>query len=185
MGFYPPADGTILVSGTDINQLDPTDLRRNVIHVPQDTQLLSGTIRENIVMGFPQADDETVLRAAELSGLSEFVNQHPDGFDMQVGERGGLLSGGQRSAVVLARAFIQEAPILLLDEPTSAMDNTSENRFRTHLQQFASDKTMILATHKTTMLALVERVIVLNEGQIVADGKRDDVLSALAGGQAR
>lgn len=182
IGFHQPAEGTILLSQTDLNQLDPHDVRRNVIYVSQDVQLFSGTVRENITLGAPLATDDEIRRAAELSGLLSFLDQHPEGFDLQVGERGSLLSGGQRQAVALARALINEAPLLLLDEPTNGMDSTAELGFKQHLEQFCRDKTLLLITHKTNMLTLVDRLIVINDGQIVADGKRDDVLKALAGG---
>ncbi len=181
MGFYQPAEGNILVSGTDINQIDPTDLRRNITYVPQDIALLSGTIRENIVLGTPLASDEAVLQAATISGLLEFVNQHPEGFDLQVGERGRNLSGGQRQAVAIARAFITHSNLLLLDEPTNTMDSTAEQIFKQHLIDSMKDETMLLVTHKASMLPVADRIIVVNEGQIVADGPRDEVLNALAG----
>ena len=182
MGFHRPTEGTILLSQTDINQLDPQDVRRNTIYVSQDVQLFSGTVRENITLGAPLATDDEIRGAAELAGLLGFINQHPDGFDLQVGERGGLLSGGQRQAVALARALINEAPLMLLDEPSSGMDSTAEMAVKQHLEQFCQDKTLLLITHKTNMLTMVNRLIVINDGQVVADGKRDDVLRALAGG---
>ncbi|MFT7684755.1 MAG: ATP-binding cassette subfamily C protein LapB [Candidatus Azotimanducaceae bacterium] len=180
MNFYQPSEGNILISGTDIAQLDPTDLRKNISYVPQDISLLSGTIRENIVMSAPQASDEDVLQATKISGLSDFVNRHPEGFDLQVGERGSNLSGGQRQAIALARALIVDCPMLLLDEPTNAMDSTAEFEFKNYLATQA-EKTLILITHKSSMLSLADRLIVLNEGQIVADGPRDEVLQSLRG----
>ncbi|MFT7242915.1 MAG: ATP-binding cassette subfamily C protein LapB [Candidatus Azotimanducaceae bacterium] len=182
MGFHQPTEGTILLSQTDINQLDPQDVRRNAIYVSQDIQLFSGTVRENITLGAPLATDDEIRGAAKLAGLLDFINQHPEGFDLQVGERGGLLSGGQRQAVALARALINEAPLMLLDEPTSGMDSTAEMAVKQHLEQFCQDKTLLLITHKTNMLSMVNRLIVVNDGQVVADGKRDDVLKALSGG---
>ena len=181
MNFYQPCEGSIQIAKTDLQQIDPADLRRNITYVPQEIGLLNGSIRENIALGAPNADDEKILAAAELAGLLAFVNQHPQGFDMQIGERGTLLSGGQRQAIAIARAFISSAPLLLLDEPTNAMDNTAELIFKQHLDQFQTDKTLILVTHKTSMLSLVDRIIVLNEGQIVADGKKEEVMLALAG----
>jgi ATP-binding cassette subfamily C protein LapB len=183
MGFYQPVEGNILVSGTDINQLDPVDLRRNINYVPQDIMLLNGTIRENIVLGAPLSDDTAVLKAAELAGLMDFVNQHPKGFDLIIEERGANLSGGQRQAIAIARAFIADAPVVLLDEPTNSMDNTTETLFKNKLADNLSERTLILVTHKTSMLSLVDRLIVMNEGRVVADGPRDEVLRALAGGQ--
>lgn len=182
MNFYQPVEGSILIGGTDINQLDPTDLRRNITHVPQDIMLFNGTIRENIVIGAPLADDAAVLRASDLAGLSLFVDQHPQGFDMNVGERGASLSGGQRQALAIARAFITHAPMLLLDEPTNSMDNTTENAFKAKLQDYLHDRTLVLVTHKTSLLSLVDRLIVMNDGRIVADGPKDQVLRTLSGG---
>jgi ATP-binding cassette subfamily C protein LapB len=181
MGFPSPAEGTVLLSQTDIQQLDPQDVRRNAIYVSQDVQLFSGTIRENIALGAPLASDDEIRRAAEISGLLDFIDLHPEGFDLQVGERGGLLSGGQRQALALARALINEAPLLLLDEPTSGMDSTAELGFKQHLEAFSREKTLVLITHKANMLTLVDRLIVVNDGQIIADGPRDEVLKALAG----
>lgn len=183
MNFYSPTDGSILVSGTDIQQLDPIDLRRNINYVPQEVVLLNGTIRENIVIGAPLSTDDAVLAATELAGLAEYINEHPQGFDLAIGERGGNLSGGQRQAIGLARAFIQSAPMVLLDEPTNSMDNTTESIFKQKLAGYVEDKTLVLVTHKTSMLSLVDRLIVMNAGQIVADGPRDEILKALSGGQ--
>jgi ATP-binding cassette subfamily C protein LapB len=182
--FYQPTGGSILVSGTDINQIDPNDLRRNINYVPQDIVLLDSTIRENIVVGSPLASDDAVLRAARLAGLADFVDKHPKGFDFVTGERGANLSGGQRQAVGIARAFIDSAPVILLDEPTNAMDNSSEATFKQALQAYAEGRTLILVTHKTSLLSLVDRLIVMDAGEVVADGPRDEILSALSGGAA-
>jgi ATP-binding cassette, subfamily C, bacterial LapB len=184
MNFYQPKEGSILISSTDINQLDPIDLRRNINYVPQDVMLFNSTLRENIVIGSPLADDAEVLSAAELSGLTEYVNQHPQGFDQMISERGGNLSGGQRQAIGIARAFITHAPLVLLDEPTNSMDNTTETLFKNRLTDYVDGRTLILVTHKTSMLTLVNRLIVMNQGQIVADGPKADILRALSGGQA-
>lgn len=182
MKFYQPQEGSILVAGTDMGQIDPTDLRRNIAYVPQDVMLFNGSIRDNIVLGNPQADDPQVLRAAEISGILPFINEHPAGFDFEVGERGQNLSGGQRQAIAISRALLGDSRVVLLDEPTNAMDNTAENHFKQQLAALLDDKTLVLVTHKTSMLSLVDRLIVLNDGQIVADGPRDEVLKALAGG---
>ncbi len=181
MGFYEPTAGAILISGTDVNQIDPTDLRRSISYVPQDVLLFSGNIRDNITLGSPLATDESILESVELAGMSEFVNQHPQGFDMEVGERGGSLSGGQRQGITIARALVTKAPILLLDEPTSAMDNSTESVLKSKLTPYLKDRTLILVTHKSSMLSMVDRLIVLHGGKVVADGPRDEVLKALAG----
>ena len=181
MNFYDLSEGSILVSGTDINQLDPTDLRRNISYVPQDVTLFNATVRENIVLGTPLSTDESVLAAAELAGISEFLNEHPEGYDLMVSERGGNLSGGQRQGIAIARALVNGASILLLDEPTNAMDNTTELVFKNRFSDYIEARTLILVTHKTSMLSLVDRLLVLNNGQLVADGPKEEVLAALGG----
>ena len=181
MDYYEPDAGAILVSGTDINQIDPTDLRRNMSYVPQEISLFSGTVRENIVLGTPLATDEAVLEAARVAGILDFLNTHPEGFDLEVGERGERLSGGQRQGIAIARAVINRAPILVLDEPTASIDNTAEMLFLKHFFEYAKNRTLLLVTHKKSMLSLVDRLIVLNDGKIIADGPRDEVLKMLAG----
>ena len=181
MHYYDPGAGAILISSTDINQIDPTDLRRNMSYVPQEISLFNGTVRENIVLGTPLATDEAVLEAAKIAGILDFLNSHPQGFDLNVGERGERLSGGQRQGIAIARAIINRAPILVLDEPTASVDNTAEMLFLKHFYEYVKERTLLLVTHKASMLVLVNRLIVLNEGKIIADGPKDDVLKALAG----
>ena len=170
IGLYEPEESAILVDGTDVRQIDPADLRHSMGVVPQDQYLFYGSIKENIALGAPYADDATILRAARIAGVDEFVNRHPQGFDMPVGERGQMLSGGQRQAVSVARALLFDPPILLLDEPTSSMDNTSESRFKARLANLLGNKTLILITHRGSMLSVVDRLIVLDTGRVVADG---------------
>jgi ATP-binding cassette subfamily C protein LapB len=183
MGLYQPTDGAVLLDGIDLRQLDPADVRRNVGCVSQDVMLFYGTLRENITFGLPYADDGAVLAAAETAGLADFVNRHPRGFDMSVGERGESLSGGQRQSIGLARALLHNAPILLLDEPTSAMDFSTEAQITQRITAFAQDKTVVLVTHRTSLLAMVTRVIVIDGGKVVADGPRDRIMEALASGR--
>jgi len=151
--------------------------------VAQDVTLFYGTLRDNIAIGAPYAEDSAIVAAAEAGGLTEFVNRHPDGFDMMIGERGDSLSGGQRQGVAIARAFLMDPPILLLDEPTSAMDFTSEQQFKERLRQIAAHKTVLIVTHRNSLLDLATRVIVVDEGHIVADGPRDQVIQALQSGR--
>src|SRR5690606_30515713 len=182
-GLYEPSAGTLLIDGIDIRQLDPAELRRNIGYVSQDVNLFFGNLRDNIAMGAPHASDEAILEAVRLSGLTDFVNQHPMGLAMPVGEHGQLLSGGQRQAVSIARALLNDAPVLLMDEPTGAMDHTSEEEFKRNLLQFAAHKTLIVITHRTSLLELAERIIVIDAGKIVADGPKEQVVEALRQGR--
>jgi len=178
--FYLPGSGSILIGGTDIRQLDPADLRRNISYVPQDVTLMSGTVRDNIAFGTSLAADSDILRAAELAGIAHYLNEHPQGFDLQVGERGQQLSGGQRQGIAIARALLNQAPFVLLDEPSNAMDNVTELNFVSGLKNHIKDKTLLLVTHRSSMLALVDRLIVLNAGKIVLDGPKKEVLETLS-----
>jgi ATP-binding cassette subfamily C protein LapB len=185
LGLYEPDDGAILLDGTDIRQIDPVDLRRNVGYAPQDVVLFFGSIRENITMVAPFATDNAVLKAADVAGVTEFVNRHPSGFDMPVGERGEGLSGGQRQSVAVARALLLSPPVVMLDEPTNAMDNSTEERFKSKLAENLDGKTLLLVTHKASLLSLVDRIIVMDQGNLVADGPRDQILAALKKGHIK
>lgn len=183
LGLYRPTSGAVSIDGVDLRQLDPADLRRNIGYVAQDVTLFYGTLRENIAIGAPYADDAAILAAAEAGGLTEFVNRHPDGFEMMIGERGDSLSGGQRQGVAIARAFLMDPPILMLDEPTSAMDFSSEQQFKERLRLMAAHKTVLIVTHRNSLLDLATRVVVVDDGRVVADGPRDQVMQALQSGR--
>ncbi|MDF3036482.1 MAG: type secretion system permease/ATPase [Paucimonas sp.] len=183
LGLHTPTKGAVLLDGVDLRQLDPADLRRNMGYVEQDAMLFYGSLRENIAIRAPYADDNAVVAAAELAGLTEFVNRHPEGFDMMVGERGESLSGGQRQGLAIARAVLLDPPVLLLDEPTSAMDFTSEQQLKERLKRYAEHKTMVIVTHRSSLMDLAQRLIVIDDGRIVADGPRDQVVAALQSGQ--
>lgn len=183
VGLYQPIAGSVLIDGIDLRQIDPAELRRHVGYVSQDVTLFYGTLRDNLTMAMPTADDAAVLAAAELGGILDFVNSHPQGFDMIIGERGESLSGGQRQGVAIGRALISEPPILLLDEPTGAMDHASEEAIKKNLRKAAAGKTMIVITHRTSLLELVDRIIVVDSGKIVADGPKDQVVQALRQGR--
>lgn len=176
INLYEPDEGAVLVDGTDIRQIDPSDIRRSVGSVMQDVTLFHGTVRHNITMGHPQADDEMILRASKLAGVHDFVSRHPHGYDLLVGEKGATLSGGQRQAIGIARSLLPNPPVLMFDEPTSSMDLNSEKRFISRLNSYAQNKTLILVTHRTSLFSIVDRIIVLGNGKIVADGPRDEVL---------
>ncbi|MBX9764729.1 MAG: type I secretion system permease/ATPase [Pseudomonadaceae bacterium] len=183
VGLYQADAGSLLVDGIDVRQLDVSDLRHNIGYVPQDIQLFSGTLRDNLVSGARYVEDELVLQAAELAGVHEFARLHPKGYELQVGERGQNLSGGQRQNVALARALLLDPPILLLDEPTSSMDNTGEERLKQRLSAVIGTKTLLLVTHRASMLSLVDRLIIVDRGQIIADGPKGSVMEALKKGQ--
>jgi ATP-binding cassette subfamily C protein LapB len=185
LGLYDPAAGSVLMDGTDLRQIDPADLRRNIGYVSQDNYLFFGSVRDNISFGSPHVDDQTILRAAAVAGVTDFLRTHPHGFDLQVGERGMALSGGQRQAVVIARALLLDPPIILLDEPTSGMDNSTESNFKTRLGKAMAGKTLLLVTHRSSLLSLVDRLIIMDNGKIVADGKKEEVLEALKQGRIR
>ncbi|WGI24167.1 type I secretion system permease/ATPase [Halomonas alkaliantarctica] len=185
LGFYQPSAGAVLLDGVDIRQIDPIQLRRHIGYVPQDVSLFSGSLRDNIVAGggSERIDDEELLKALDIAGLQSLVNSHPRGVDLQVGERGQSLSGGQKQSVAIARALVHDPAILLLDEPTSSMDNASEEAFKTNLSKVAQGKTVLVVTHRTSLLSLVDRIIVMDAGKVVADGPRDTVVEALRKGQ--
>ncbi|MBA0207022.1 type I secretion system permease/ATPase [Pectobacterium aroidearum] len=183
VNLYQPNTGNILIDGVDARQLDVSDLRHNIGYVPQDIQLFSGSLRNNLISGARYVEDEAMLRAAEISGVNEFARLHPDGYNLQVGERGQQLSGGQRQAVAIARALLLDPPILVLDEPTSSMDNTSEDRLKQALAPVIAEKTLLLVTHRVSMLALVDRLVIVDKGKIIADGPKAIVMDALKKGQ--
>ncbi|WDY60572.1 type I secretion system permease/ATPase [Pseudomonas sp. PSKL.D1] len=183
MGFHHPDEGQVLLDNLDLRQLDIADLRNQLGYVAHDLPLLAGSLRDNLTLGARHISDARMLEVAELTGVSELARQHPNGFDRPVGERGQLLSGGQRQAVLLARALLLEPPILILDEPTSHMDNSSEEQLRQRLASWVPGKTLLLVTHRTSMLSLVDRLLVLDNGKVVADGPKDAVIDALRKGR--
>ncbi|NAZ91138.1 type I secretion system permease/ATPase [Vibrio toranzoniae] len=185
MGLYKPTEGHVRIDDTDMEQLHHVDVRRNIGCVPQDSNLFYGSVRDNITLGRPLVDDRDVMDAANRAGVTAFTQQDPAGLERQVGEGGGLLSGGQRQSVAIARAFLGRPPVLLMDEPTSAMDNRSEMHIKHQLSQLLPSETLILITHKTSMLDIVDRVIVMEKGSIIADGPKAQVLSDLKQGKVR
>ncbi len=179
IGLYQPGEGAISLDGINLGQIDPADLRQNVGYLPQDVQLMRGTIRDNMIYRDPQVDDRRLLEVAALSGVDLFVNQLPSGYDTQVGEQGACLSGGQRQAIALGRSLLLNESLVLLDEPTSNMDNATEFQIKQRLFDYTRDKTLLLVTHKMSMLDLVERLIVMESGRVVMDGPKADVIEFL------
>jgi len=176
------SSGQIKVDDIDIDQLDPVELRASIGYVPQDIMLFRGTLKENILLKAPQASHEALLEAADLAGLGDFVKGNSSGFDLPIGEQGQGLSGGQRQSVAIARAVVNAPSILLFDELTSAMDNQTESQVVDHIKTFSEGKTLLLSTHRASLLSLVDRVVVLDDGRIIADGPKDKVLDALKRG---
>jgi len=183
LGLYAPTSGAILIDGIDSRQIDPAELRRSIGYVQQDTNLFFGSMRDNIAIAMPHANDEQVLNAARIGGIADFINLHPDGFDMPVGERGETLSGGQRQGVGIARAMIDSPSIVLLDEPTSAMDHSGEDFVKSRLKENTQGKTLIIITHRSSLFDLADRIIVIDSGKIVADGAKEQVIEALRTGK--
>ena len=178
--LYEPDSGSVMLDDIDASHIDPAMIRANVGYMPQNAQLFSGTIRTNIALHAPHSGDEELVRAARQSGALEWINQRSAGFDAPVvGERGDGLSGGQRQSVALARAFLRDPPLLLLDEPTSDMDSMSEKVFIEQMKAHAAKKTVIVVTHRPALLELVDRLIVLDRNGVQADGPKDKVMAAL------
>jgi ATP-binding cassette subfamily C protein LapB len=178
--FYSPNQGSVLVGGTDLRQVDPGDLRRQVSFLAQDAPLISGSVRDNIKFGQATLSDEAIVAAAEVSGIATYLNEHPEGFDLQVGEQGRQLSGGQKQAIALARALSNNANIVILDEPSNALDGQAEQSLIQSLSTYLSHRTLMLITHRTSMLALVDRLVVMRSGRIVLDGPKTEILQQLS-----
>lgn len=182
LGLYRPTSGQLLIDGVHLEQIDPAELRRGIGYIPQEVQLLSGSVYDNITLGLQQPGSELLQQAIHIAGLKTLVGNHADGLSMPVGERGSRLSGGQRQALAVARAVMADSSILLFDEPTSAMDSTLENHVRKTLKQFSQGRTLLLVTHRASLLELVDRLIVMDAGKMIADGPKHKVLQALEQG---
>ena len=179
MNLYQPDSGSVQIDGTDVRQIDPGDLRRSIGVVQQSPHLFYGSIRENITMGYETAPDKAVQQAAAQAGVAEFLGDTEHGLDTQVGERGEALSGGQQQSVAVARALLYDPPIMILDEPTASMDPASEKRLLKRLETLCENKTTFLITHKATLLSMVDKVILMDKGRIVAFGPRDEIIKGL------
>ncbi len=180
IGLYWPTSGLILIDGIDIRQLSPAALRPKVGALFQDNALLTGTIRDNILLCRDEIDDNEMVRAAQVSLAHEFIARMPQGYDLELADRGEGLSGGQRQSIALARALIGQPPIIILDEPTSAVDVETERRLMTNLETEFKDRTLILITHRPSLLRLVDRIVMLSSGKVVADGSPEQVSARIS-----
>ena len=181
MKLYDPSKGSIKFDNIDLSEIDPYNLRMSVGYVSQEPTLFFGTIRDNLLIGNANVSDERMVWAAEKSGLLDFISKYPQGIGFPIGEGGAGLSFGQRQTVNIARCLLRDPKILLMDEPTSGMDNTSELYFIKRFQSILADKTFILVTHRKSLLALVDRVIILHNGKIVRDTDKNSVLDIFDG----
>jgi ATP-binding cassette subfamily C protein LapB len=179
LGLYRPQSGSVLIDGIDQNQIDPIDLRSNIGYVDQDSKLFYGTLRENIAIVKPDATDAMILEVAKIAGVEEFAKTHPLGYEMKIGEGGHGLSGGQRQAIAIARALLLNPQIILMDEPTSGMDNVAETLFIKNMHTFLNQRTLLFVTHKSTMMSMIDKIILMDAGKVIAFGPRDEILKKL------
>ena len=168
-----------MVDKLDVRQIDPMDIRNNIGLLPQEMSLSRGTIRENLSFGYREFVDDELLEALEFAGLGDFVRQHARGLDLEIVDGGDGLSVGQRQSLGLARLYLQNPSIVLLDEPTAALDQNLEQKVVARLGEWLRDKTCVIATHRMPILSIVDRIVVMKSGQVVMDGPRDDVLKRL------
>jgi ATP-binding cassette subfamily C protein LapB len=185
-GLYPPGEGELLVDGLDSRQYHPHQLRDAFRFVAQDSEVFSGTVRDNLMLGAADADDQQLIDAVVRSGADIFLSRDAAGFDLLVGERGSRLSGGQRALLVLARALVSPSKMLFLDEPTGSMDTQTELYFIEHLKTaLGPEQSLVVATHRHNMLSILDRLVVIDGGRVIADGPRDDVLKHLSAAAAK
>jgi len=185
LGLYQPDSGTILIDGIDLRQLDPVEVRGSIGYVSQEIYLFRGTVRENIAIANATSDDQEILAASKIAGVDDFIRHHPLGYDMPIGEGGSGLSGGQRQSIGVARALLHDPTILLLDEPSASMDPESEYLLIKRLEEHIPEKTLLVITHRNSVLTLVDRILVIEQGRVVADGPRDEILAMLVRGPAQ
>ena len=176
-GMQTPVQGKIKLDGVELSLIDPSDVRRDMGLLNQNAHLFYGSVRENLTMGSPLASDDDILTALRITGAINFVQDKKEGLDHVILEGGVGFSGGQRQALLLSRLLIAQPNILLLDEPTAAIDDVSEKQLIDHLKNWLGHRTLVVATHRRAVLALVDRIIVVNEGKIVMDGPRDQILN--------
>ena len=181
--LFSPQKGSILIDGIDIKQLDPSEIRENIGYVSQEPWLIAGTIEQNISLGSADIKSEDIIEAANVSTANEFINKHSKGFKQMLDERGEGLSGGQRQALTVARALVKKPPIFIMDEPTSSMDAKTEKKFIENFKKYNPDATLILITHRTSLLSLVDKVLVIDQGKVVGSGSVEGFLKATKSGE--
>jgi len=179
LGLYQPNNGSMLIDGANIQQIRPDDIRRQFGVVMQNTYLFSGSIRDNIGFGLDKISTDEIDEASNISGVSDFTKLMSNGLDYQLSEGGKDLSGGQRQAIALARAIVRKPAVILLDEPTSAMDLTSERAIIRNLKSYFNKQTLVVVTHRMSLLQLVDRVIAVDDGKVTVDGTRESILKKL------
>ncbi len=182
MHLYDVESGSILIDDIDIKQIDPADLRSNIAYVDQHVKLFRGTMKENLKFANAYMDDEKMVEAAKAAGVHDFVLKHPKGYEMTIGEQGNGLSGGQKQSVAITRAIVRDVPIIVMDEPTNAMDQISEQRLVKNFKTIFKEKSVLISTQKLSILEAVDRVIVMHEGRVYMDGPKEKVLASLKGG---
>ena len=181
LGLHHCSSGSVMIDGANVQQLRADDKRKNIGVVLQNPYLFSGSIRDNIAFGLDVVSEEEILEAAKISCCLDFINKLQNGFDYYLSENGRELSGGQRQAITLARAIVRKPKILLLDEPTSSMDQSTEKLVIENLNNYFGDQTLILVTHRMSLLKMVDRVVAVDEGKVTVDGKKDEILKRLQG----
>ncbi|CAN5216468.1 ABC transporter ATP-binding protein [soil metagenome] len=175
--FYDPTTGSVSLDGVDLRKLHPKDLRRAIVMVTQEAYLFSGTVADNIALGKPEATRDEIVRAAKAVGAHEFIESLPNGYDTDVNKRGGRVSAGQRQLLSFARAFIADPVVLILDEATASLDIPSERLVQEGLQTLLADRTAIIIAHRLSTVAIADRVLVMEHGQIVEDGTPRDLIA--------
>lgn len=183
-GVYEPTAGRILLDGVDLGQLHPRDLRRAVGYLSQDVRLFSGTLRDNLNLTQLERDEERLYRALDFAGLGPFLRGHPKGLDLPIRDGGEGLSVGQRQSIGWARLWLQDPTVVILDEPTAALDTTLETTLVSRLETWLDGRTAIIATHRVPILALTARTLILQNGRMAVDGPRDAVLAHLTKAKA-
>jgi ATP-binding cassette subfamily C protein LapB len=184
-GLYAPDRGRVMIDGTDMSQIDPRDLRRHIGYLSQDVRLFAGTLRENLNLNQLERDDERLMTALDFAGLGAHVRNHHKGLDLEILDGGGGLSIGQRQSIGWARLWLQNPLIVLLDEPTAALDQTLERTLVSRLETWLEGRTTVIATHRMPILSLTNRTLILQSGRMVVDGPRDQVLAHLAAGEGK